>query len=135
MMRKAIAIGILGLVLSPAGVTAQTAGEQARILGEFQRTVLDYAHNRTPSLDCSLEAAPAPAPRIFTLPVAMVFRQLIAKAVAERGELVVREALPVLPDTLEYRVVSGDLVIRDTQAGSVVGVLRDAFGAISTMRH
>lgn len=161
-MKKAIAIGILGLVLAAPETAAQTPGEQARILGEFQRTVLDYAQYRTQGLDCSSEAAPAPAPRIFTLPVAMVFRQLIARAVAERDGVaavhgvglahhhavlepfpaqqlvefprVLRDTLPVLPEPLEYRLIGADLVIRDTQADTVVGVLRDAFGGLRSAR-
>lgn len=160
-MTRAIAIGILGLVLAAPGAPAQTAGEQARILGEFQRSVLDYAQHRTQGLDCADETAPAP--RIFTLPVAMVFRQLIAKALAERdGVAVVRgvglahyhaalepfpaqalvefprvlhDTLPVLPEPLEYRLIGADLVLRDTQADTVVGVLRDAFGSLNTVQR
>ena len=162
-MKKAIAIGILGLVLAAPGATAQTAGEQARILGEFQRSVLDYTQNRTQNLDCSSEVAPVPAPRIFTLPVAMVFRQLIANALAERDGVavvhgvgvlhdhavlepfpaqelvefprVLRDTLPVLPEPLEYRLIGADLVLRDTQSETVVGVLREAFGALTTVRR
>jgi hypothetical protein len=87
-------------------------------------------------------SAGAPAPRIFTLPVAMVFRQLIGqaltapdgtaigapathRAVAMRpfpaNELYdfperLKEVLPLLPAPLEYRLIDHDMVIRDAEA-------------------
>lgn len=39
----------------------------------------------------------------------------------------VLEALPPLPDALEYRFVGRDLIVRDVDANLVVDVLRDAF--------
>lgn len=156
-MRKAIAIGMLGLALFSNRAAAQTAVEKAAILRDFQRSVVDYSE-RHKSLAMFPEAmnAATPAPKIFTLPVAMVFRQLIADAVAppartaavsgvaaaHRVEVstpfpledvaafpaALRDALPALPDGLEYRLVDHDLVIRDAHADVIVAVLRDAVG-------
>jgi hypothetical protein len=39
----------------------------------------------------------------------------------------VLEALPPLPDALEYRFVGRDLIVRDMEANLVVDVLQDAF--------
>ena len=85
-MKKAIAIGMLGLALFANRAAAQTAVEQAQILRDFQRSVVDYTQRIT-CLDMFPEAinAATPAPKIFTLPVAMVFRQLIAHALAAPG--------------------------------------------------
>jgi hypothetical protein len=69
---KAIAIGMLGVALTGAAANAQTAVEQARILREFERSVVEYSQYQ----ECfaifpeALNAA-TPAPKIFTLPVAM----------------------------------------------------------------
>ena len=86
-------------------------------------------------------SAAAPAPRIFTLPVAMVFRQVIAQALtapsgaaigapATRRAVALQpfpatelydfptrldEVLPLLPAPLEYRLIDHDLVIRDVR--------------------
>ncbi len=81
---KTIAIGVLTLALAH-GAAAQTAGEQARILRDFQQSVADYTqrHRCLDMFPGAINAA-TPAPRMFTLPVAMVFRQLIAKSLAER---------------------------------------------------
>jgi hypothetical protein len=106
--------------------------------------------------------AATPAPKIFTLPVAMVFRQLIAQTLADRApaaiggigtahraavlqpfpdsELndfptVLRDALPPLSGTLEYRLIGDDLVIRDAGADLIVAVLRDAVGNATTVRR
>ena len=108
--------------------------------------------------------AATPAPKIFTLPVATVFRQVIAQALADHdregmaiggvnathrvavlqpfpaNELadfpaVLRDALPALPGALEYRMVDNDLVIRDKDADVIVGVLRDAVGNQTTVRR
>jgi hypothetical protein len=103
--------------------------------------------------------AATPAPLIFTLPVAMVFRQLIAKelAVADRpgiggvgtthhavvlqpfpaNELchfpkMLSDALPPLPAPLEYRLIGNDLVIRDAGADVIIAALRDALGTVLT---
>lgn len=159
-MSKVIAIGMLGLALFSNGAAAQTAGEQARILGEFQGSVVDYTQ-RHKCLDMFPEAidAATPAPKVFTLPVAMVFRQLIARAIAAPGgaaisgvgathratvlqpfpatELsdfpeILSEVLPLLPAPLEYRLIDNDLVIRDANADVIIAVLRDALGVITT---
>ena len=153
-MRKAIAIGILGLTLCGNTAVAQTATEQARILGEFQSSVVDYAQRYTFHGEFPVAASVAsPAPQVFTLPVAMVFRQLIARALAAPGGVaisglktthravvlqpfpanelfdfpkVLRDTLPALPAPLEYRLIGNDLVIRDAEADVVIAVLRDA---------
>ena len=83
---RTIAIGLLALALSHGSAAAQTAGEQAQILREFQNRVVEYTQ-RHRCLDVLPEAitAATPAPKIFTPLVAMVFRQLIAHALAERN--------------------------------------------------
>lgn len=162
-MRNAIVIGMLGLALLGNQAAAQTATEQARILGDFQRTVTDYAqrHQGLELIPAALGAA-TPAPKIFTLPVSVVFRQLIDNALTARAGTTVIEgvgaphhaialqpfpateltdfpriladALPRLPAPLEYRLVDRDLVIRDANGDAVVAVLRDALGTIPTKR-
>ena len=159
---RTIATGILIVVLAHGGAAAQSAGEQAQIVGEFQRSVSDFTQQH-PSLALFPEAvnAATPAPRIFTLPVAMVFRQLIARALAERDGVavvsgvagsehlavlqpfpdsklydfprVLADALPLLPEPLEYRLVGHDLVVRDRESNRVVGVLREAVGTVYTV--
>jgi hypothetical protein len=159
---RTIAIGLLALVLAPGGVSAQTTDEKARILREFDQRVVDYTqqHKGLDMFPGALNAA-APAPRIFTLPVAMVFRQEIARALAERDGVaalngvgtfshpevlepfpsnglydfprVLADALPPLPTPLEYRLIGHDLVVRDKEADIVVGVLRDAVGTNLTV--
>jgi len=162
-MRQAIAIGMLGLLLVSNRAAAQTAVEQAQILRDFQMNVASYV-NHDNGLALFPEAADAtmPAPKVFTLPVAMVFRQLIGRVMsgAESGAAiggvgathrtavlrplptalydfprVLSEALPVLPAPLEYRLVDRDLVIRDAASGIVVAVLRDATPAAAVSRR
>ena len=164
-MKKAIAIGLIGLALAANRAAAQTAVEQVRILRDFEQSVVEYTQ-RHHCLDMFPEAlnAATPAPKIFTLPVAMVFRQVIAQALADHdregaaiggvnvthhvtvlqpfptNELVefptvLRDALPALPGALEYRMVGNDLVIRDRDADIIVGVLRDAVGNLTTVRR
>ena len=159
-MRKAIVIGSLGLALVTNRAAAQTAVEQAQILRDFQRSVADYTERDECLLFPEATLAGAPAPRIFTLPVAMVFRQLIAQALtapdgaaigapATHRAVAMRtfpatelydfpnrldEVLPLLPAPLEYRLVDHDLVIRDAEADLIVAVLRDAVGTITTRR-
>lgn len=159
-MRKAIAIGILGFSLVTNRAAAQTAVEQAQILRDFQRSVVDYTERDTSLPFPEAVSAAAPAPRIFTLPVAMVFRQMIAQALtAPDGTAIgapatrravammpfpatelydfpqpLDEVLPMLPAPLEYRLIDHDLVIRDVQADVIVAVLRDAIGTITTRR-
>ena len=161
-MRKTIVIGMLGLALFSNRAAAQTAVEQAQILRDFQRSVVDYTQ-RHRCLDMFPEAtnAATPAPKVFTLPVAIVFRQLIAQAVAAPGEAsiarvgvtphvgvlqpfpanqlfdfpaVLSATLPVPPTPLEYRLIGNDLVIRDTEADVIIAVLRDALGTLTTRR-
>jgi hypothetical protein len=162
-MRQAIAIGMLGLAIFSNRAAAQTAVEQAAILRDFQRSVVDYSqrHKCLAMFPEALSAA-SPAPKIFTLPVAMVFRQLIAGALSgPEGGLVVsgtmpahrvavlmplpadelsefpgalRDALPALPDSLEYRLVDHDLVIRDLELNLVVAVLPNAVGMLTMKR-
>jgi hypothetical protein len=103
--------------------------------------------------------AATPAPKIFTLPVAMVFRQKIGRVLAggdaaiggvgmpthramvlqpfPTNELydfppLLAQVLPELPPALQYRLVGNDLVIRDTAADLIIAVLRDALGAVTT---
>ncbi len=162
-MKTAVAIGILGLALTPNGAAAQTAMEQSQILRDFDRSVVEYTQ-RHQCFDMFPEAlnAATPAPKIFTLPVAMVFRQMIAQTLAGRApaaiggigtphraavlqpfpatELsdfppVLRDALPPLIGALEYRLIGDDLVIRDAGADLIVAVLRDAVGNATTVRR
>lgn len=138
-MRTAIAIGMIGLVLVSSRAAAQTAVERAQILRDFQQSVVDYTrqHKCLAMFPEAVNAA-SPAPKVFTLPVAVVFRQLIAEAATAHhsGDVAkaVTDALPALPATLQYRLIETDLEIRDTEGGVVVAVLKDAFGAI-TVRH
>lgn len=162
-MKKTIVIGMLGLALASNRAAAQTAVERAQILRDFQQSVVTYTqqHKCLALFPEALNAA-TPAPRIFTLPVAMVFRQMIAQAVAapEGGarigafvhthhpevmqpfpanELtdfpkVLSDALPALPAPLEYRLIGSDLVIRDSEGDVIVAVLRQAT-PITTTRY
>jgi hypothetical protein len=138
-MRKAIAIGIVGVALATNRAAAQTVVERAQILRDFQQSVVDYTqqHKCLTMFPEAINAA-SPARKVFTLPVAMVFRQIIGEAVVthQSGDVTkaVIDALPALPATLQYRLTDGDLEIRDTEASVVIGVLKDAYGAI-TVRH
>jgi hypothetical protein len=153
---KPIAIGVLGVLLVSGVAAAQTPAEREHLLRVFQQNVADYAARPT-CLDMFPEAVhPAPSPlRIFTPPVAMVFRQLIAGALdtvptaisgvgvpahharasapfpaTELTEFppVLARILPPLPAGLEYRLIDNDLVLRDTGADVIVDVLRNALG-------
>ena len=133
---KPIATGILIVLLATGGLAAQTAGEQARILRDFQQRVTDAMYHE------------APAPPIFTPPVAMVFRQMIAHALADHPAVlqplpvarlddfptVLADALPLLPEPLEYRLFGHDLVVTDRESQRVVGVLREAVGTAYPIR-
>lgn len=154
---KTIAASVLIVVLAHGGAAAQSAGEQAQIVRDFQQRASEYTQQHQDlALFPEVAAVATPAPRIFTLPVAMVFRQLIARALAERDGVatlrgvdasehlavlqpfpdsklydfprVLAEALPLLPEPLEYRLVGHDLVVRDRESNHVVGVLREAVG-------
>ena len=161
---KTIAVGLLGILLTYGTASAQTIGEQAQVLRDFEQNVADYTMHQA-CLDPVHKATAARAPRIFTLPVAMVFRQLITKALDEHAtgtaiggvgnrprrhpfvlepfpptELlefpeVLADALPLLPPSLEYRLIGRDLVVRDTDTNLIAGVLRDAVGALSTIKR
>ena len=161
---RAIAIGILGLALVHGSAAAQTPAEQAQILRDFQQGVEDYTerHHCLALFPAAISAS-TPASRIFTLPVAMVFRQLIARTLAERDGItaingtathghaavlepfpateltefprVLLDALPSLPASLEYRLIGHDLVIRDRDADVIVAVLRDALGNTLTINR
>jgi len=159
---RTIATGILIVVLAHGGAAAQTAGEQAQIVRDFQQRVADYTQqHQCLALFPEAVNAATPAPRIFTLPVAMVFRQLMVHALAERDGVaavsgagasehlavlqpfpdsqlyefprVFADALPLLPEPLEYRLVGHDLVVRDRESNRVVGVLREAVGTAYTV--
>jgi len=137
-MSKAIAIGMLGLALVSNRADAQTVVERAQILRDFQQSVVDYTQQH----ECLVmfpEAhdAASPAPKVFTLPVAMVFRQIIADAVLANHTAdlsMVAGALPALPARLQYRLNADDLELRDLEDGTVVAVLKDAFSAIAARR-
>lgn len=161
-MRTTIAIGILGFVLLSNGAAAQTAVEREQILRDFERSLVEYTQqNMCLAMIPEAVSARTPAPNVFTPPVAMVFRQLIARAVATPAgtaihglaaaphpeilkpiparELVefpkvLSDALPALPPGLEYRLINNDLVIRDFTADLIIAVLRDALGTLTT-RH
>ena len=162
MMKTTIAIGVLGLTLVHSSAAAQTAAEQAQILRDFERSVVDYTQRDSCLAGPPEATAATPAPKIFTLPVAMVFRQMIARAVAERdGVAAIRgvgiphsvavlepfpahelyefpralsDTLPLLPAPLEYRLIGNDLVLRDAGQDVIVGVLRDALGTAVVVR-
>lgn len=161
-MRKAIATGIVGLVLLSTGAAAQTAVERGHILRDFDRSLVEYTQrNMCFATIPEAVSAASPAPTVFTPPVAMVFRQLIAHALSTHGGPAVSghvaahravpmqpfpaseltplpkalaDALPVLPLPLEYRLIDNDLVIRDTEADIIIAVLRQALGTLIT-RH
>lgn len=137
-MKSAIAIGILGLALVSNRAAAQTAVERAQILRDFQQSVVDYTQQHE-SLVMFPEAAIAasPAPQMFTLPVAMVFRQIIAETVNARHAAdltTLTPALPALPATLQYQLHGSDLELLDTEDGMVVAVLKSAFSAVPSRR-
>ena len=155
---KTIAIGMLGILLASATAVAQTTAERDRILLDFQQSVTAYgARHHCLALFPEALCATTPPPRIFTPPVAMVFRQLIAAAITSRdasaamrgvntprhhaGVLepfpsyalntfpeMLERALPPLPAGLEYRLLDNDLVLRDAEADVIVAVLREALG-------
>jgi hypothetical protein len=154
---KSLAAGVIGLLITTGVAAAQTPAERDTILRDFQRRAAEYSTQHH-CLDMFPEAlsASTPAPQLFTPPVAMVFRQLIANALAAvntatawRGSGVpdhraqvlsplpgdateipppLAKALPALPAELEYRFVDNDLVLRDRTAGVIVAVLRNAVG-------
>ncbi len=96
---KTIAIGLLGIVLAQGNAAAQTVQEQTQIIRVFQDYVADYAgRHRCLDLSHAAMTASTPAPRIFTLPVATVFRQLIARTLGQPAHATaMRAATPTLP--------------------------------------
>ena len=157
-MKKTIVIGLLGLALVTNRAAAQTAGEQAQILRDFQRSVVDYSQHHGLQIPEAVTAA-APAAKLFTPPVAVVFRQLIARALAAPDGVAIggvgaghhavagqpvaaaeltdfpqklSEILPSLPAPLEYRLIERDLAIYDGEAHVIIAVLRDALGTTTT---
>lgn len=162
---RTLAIGIMGCLFVAGSAAAQTAAEREHILREFRQGVAVYQAQHQ-CLDLFPEAlnASVPPPRIFTLPVAMVFRQIIAGALASGDATaampgvttprhhasvlefvpatalhafpqVLERALPPLPQGLEYRLLDHDLVLRDAGAGVIVAVLRDALGAAGAWKE
>jgi hypothetical protein len=158
-MTKTIAIGIMGLMLLSKGAAAQTAVERDQILRDFDRSLVEYTQQHTCLAMFPAVSATTPAPKVFTPPVAMVFRQLIARALAAPGGLaiggigtthratvlqpfpanelgdfpkVLSDALPPLQAPLEYRLIDNDLVIRDAEADLIIAVLRQALGNFTT---
>lgn len=115
-MRNTIATGILGMALCASAAAAKTAGEPAQILRDFEQRVDDYARHHSLSLSPEAVTVAAHAAKIFTPPVAVVFRQLIA------------HALTPLPAPFEYRLIDNDLVIRDANGDLIIAVLPDAAG-------
>jgi hypothetical protein len=160
-MRKAIAIGTLAVAIFSNRAAAQTAVEQDAIIRDFQRSVVDYTSRHQCLVTFPEAAAASPAPKIFTLPVAMVFRQIIAGVLSAPGgaaltgsasrlaqapaelepfpvnELIdfpkmLGDRLPPLPAPLEYRLIGNHLVIRDAEGDVIVAVLKSALGVIAT---
>ena len=158
-MKTAIATGILGLALFANEAVAQTAAERAQILRDFEQSVDAYTRHQCLTVFPEAINAATPAPKIFTLPVAMVFRQLIAHAIAAPAGLAINGvatthraavlepfpaselgvfppalsvALPPLPTPLQYRLIDNDLVIRDAKGDLIIAVLRNALGPTTT---
>jgi hypothetical protein len=148
MRRFSIAVSAVIVFATSAG--GQTLPEQRAISREFERTVFTAMER----FDCESGQA-VPSDAIFTVPVSMVFRQLLATALGrpyapginaprrpDAGRLAecepfplsessrvppaVTAVLPVLPAALEYRFVGRDLVLRETRRNVVFGVLLDA---------
>ena len=77
---RTLAIGLLGIALMQGSAAAQTPLEQDRILRTFQENVAEF------TMQCGdLLPEPPAALRIFTPPVATVFRQLIARTLDEQA--------------------------------------------------
>lgn len=74
---RTLAIGLLGLLLA-GNAAAQTAEEQERILRGFAQNVAAFAEQHH-CFGMIPDAVTTTPPRIFTLPVATVFRQVIAR--------------------------------------------------------
>ena len=138
-MKRAIAIGILGFALASNRAAAQTAVEREQILRDFHQSVVDYTQQHHGLAMFPEAGNPAtPAPKLFTLPVAMVFRQIIAEAVVAHHSAdstrAVIDSLPQLPAPLQYRMNGADLEIRDAEANVAVAVLKSAFSVAAMQR-
>lgn len=84
-MLRTLAIGLLGIVLVQGSAAAQTPQEQDKILRAFNASVADFTgQHHCLDLVPDGRAATTPVPAIFTLPVATVFRQLIARSLDEQ---------------------------------------------------
>jgi hypothetical protein len=160
-MRTMLSIACLCTVIVAGDAFAQTPAEQRAILRNFERAVAAYV-DRFELVECS-DVRPTPNQAvIFTMPVSMVFRQLIATALghpqaptmsgpyqppqAPPGMYesfsfagssavppILAMALPALPPRLEYHFVNHDLVLRDIECNLVVAVLRDAIRFTNTL--
>jgi hypothetical protein len=160
-MRIMLSIAGLCLVIAAGPAFAQTPAEQRAILRDFERAVAGYV-DRFELVAC-YDVRPTPNQAvIFTLPVSMMFRQLIATALGDphsptmsgphrpperpsgiyesfsfEGSRavppIVAAALPALPSRLDYRFVNHDLVLRDIECNLVVAVLRDAIRFTHTL--
>ena len=136
-MKTAIAIGMLGLLLASNRAAAQTAVEQGQILREFDASVTAYIQHLERLSDFpDATTADTPAPKVFTLPVAMVFRQMIAHSLAlDPSSEALSHSLPELPPALDYQLRDRDLIILDRDTDVVVAVLRDATAAVAVPRR
>jgi hypothetical protein len=79
---RTLAIGLLGIAFIQGSAAAQTPQEQDRILRAFQQNVSEFT---TQLHGFDLPPEPAAALRIFTPPVATVFRQVIARTLDEQA--------------------------------------------------
>lgn len=82
---RTLAIGLLGIVLVHGGAAAQTTQEQDKIIRTFLESVAEFTeqHHCFDLFPDALTAA-TPGPQLFTLPVATVFRQVIARTLEEQ---------------------------------------------------
>ena len=152
----------MSFILIDGRAFAQTSAEQRAIPRRFERSVAEYATQFEWSTE---QQVPAVAPVVFSVRVDRVpaaHRDGVGRLAGPHNELaepaarppsgvyapfpladsalpsqVVLDALPALPARLEYRLVAGDLVLRDTQLDTVVAVLHDAIrnGANRLLTH
>ena len=155
---RALLLAVIGLMVFTSGAHAQSAAEQRVLTREFERRVFSSIEQ----FDCASAGAARPDV-IFTLQIAMVFRQVLATAVGQpqsptlaprqpdlAGLAVcdpfpladssalpddVAALLPLLPTSLEYRLVGRDLVLRHIPLNVVFGALRNAVSDSSRMTH
>jgi hypothetical protein len=136
-MKTTIAIGMLGLLLASNRAAAQTAVDQGQILREFDASVTAYVQHLERLSDFpEATTAATQAPKIFTLPVAMVFRQMIAHALAlDPSTEALSHSLPALPPMLDYQLRDRDLIILDRDTNVTVAILRDATAVITAAQR